>query len=249
MNEDIREFLNRFTIDDLEARQVLFPFGFSREQYLLRAGSVSPLIELMKEHNISRLEYPSRNWWLDSEYQFNNPRSEENKTGDARRLSNPGSVFNEQNRYINPFFKPAHPEPEDDSSNQSLGAAEAAAAVTFGLERDLQSALRGNIEQLEPGLKIVDGGAERTAEAGRIDITAEDAEGRLVVIELKAHFAQPGDIAQVLAYMGTISDDEQKPVRGILVAHGFHRRIVWAAQAVPNLQLKEYSFRFLFSDR
>ena len=249
MNEDIREFLNRFTIDDLEAKQVLFPFGFSREQYLLRAGSVSPLIELMKEHNISRLEYPSRNWWLDSEYQFNNPRSEENKTGDARRLSNPGSVFNEQNRYINPFFTRTDPALEEGVGDDSLGAADSATAVTFSLERDLQSALRENIEQLESGLKIVDGGAERTVEAGRIDITAEDAEGRLVVIELKAHTAQPGDMTQVLAYIGAIGHEEQKPVRGILVAKDFHQRVVFAAQAVPNVQLKGYSFRFLFDDR
>ena len=33
--------------------------------------------------------------------------------------------------------------------------------VTFGLERDLQSALRSDIEQLEPGLTIADGGSER----------------------------------------------------------------------------------------
>ncbi len=46
--------------------------------------------------------------------------------------------------------------------------------TTFGLERDLQIALRSNIEQIEQGLKIIDEGKEQTTEAGRIDITAED---------------------------------------------------------------------------
>ena len=39
--------------------------------------------------------------------------------------------------------------------------------ITFGLERDLQIALRASIGQLEPGLTIVDEGRERITEAGR----------------------------------------------------------------------------------
>lgn len=56
------------------------------------------------------------------------------------------------------------------SSNQSTELAEAL-ETTFGLERDLQRALRNNIEQLERGLKIIDGGKERKVESGFIDIT------------------------------------------------------------------------------
>ena len=55
----------------------------------------------------------------------------------------------------------------------------------FGLERDLQAALRRTIEQLEPGLEIIDDGAERSVSSGFIDITARDAGGSIVVIELK----------------------------------------------------------------
>ena len=64
----------------------------------------------------------------------------------------------------------------DDSEDEGLVSAEAE-EITFGLERDLQSALRANIDQLEPGLKITDDGRERVTEAGRIDITAGDAKG------------------------------------------------------------------------
>ena len=56
----------------------------------------------------------------------------------------------------------------------------------FSLERDLQDALRENIAQLEAGLQIVDGGREQVVDAGRIDITAMDAAGAIVIIELKA---------------------------------------------------------------
>lgn len=120
--------------------------------------------------------------------------------------------------------------------------------IKFGLERDLQRALRLNIGQLEPGLQIIDGGGERNVAAGRIDITAEDGKGQLVVIELKAGTAQSDSITQVLSYMGSI-DAEGRPVRGILVAHDFHERVVHAAKAVPNLSLKAYSFQFSFEDR
>lgn len=118
--------------------------------------------------------------------------------------------------------------------------------MTFGLERDLQTALRSNLEQLEPGLRITDGGKELTTEAGRVDITAEDHEGTLVVVELKAGTARPDCVAQVLSYMGALAERERRRVRGILVAGDFPPRVVLAARAVPEFQLKRYTFRFLF---
>jgi hypothetical protein len=133
----------------------------------------------------------------------------------------------------------------DGTENQSEDVAEAA-EITFGLERDLQSALRENIAQLESSLNIIDGGKERVTDAGRLDITAEDSQGNIVVIELKAGVASPDVIAQVLAYMGAIAETDKKPVRGILVAGDFHKRVIWAARAIPNLELRKYAFQFTF---
>jgi len=130
-----------------------------------------------------------------------------------------------------------------DSAEEEIAEAE---EVTFGLERDLQSALRANIAQLEPGLRIIDGGKERTTEAGRIDITAMDAQGQVVVIELKAGSATQDVIAQILAYMSVVAQTDKKPVRGILIAGDFHKRVVLAAHAVPTLELRKYSFQFSF---
>jgi hypothetical protein len=136
-------------------------------------------------------------------------------------------------------------EAEDDASSADEEI-DAAQEITFGLERDLQATLRLHIEQLEPGLRLADGGRELATEAGRIDITANDAEGRIVVIELKAGIAQPAIIAQVLAYMATVENPRSKPVRGIIVAGDFNPRVVLASRAIPNLELRRYAIQFAF---
>lgn len=236
MAEDVREFLKRFTADELVSRGVLR--GGTR---LLNNGSVSPLTELMAEHDISRLEASERRWFLTTDGDFQNPLSSEAESGRVEDLYNPGNVFNQQNTSINPHYAgglgPEIVEGEERPTQRS-----------FGLERDLQKALRDNIEQLEPGLKIVDGGTEQTIEAGRIDITAEDTEGRRVVIELKAGPADLRSIGQVLSYMGSPSDSPGRPIRGILVASDFPSNVTMAAKAVPNLSLKAYSFQFSFRE-
>jgi RecB family endonuclease NucS len=112
------------------------------------------------------------------------------------------------------------------------------------MERDLQKALRRNIAQLQPDLRIVDGGKERQTDAGNIDITAEDSTGTTVIIELKAGEAQPEALTQLLAYMGAI--DNSRPVRGILIAGDFHQRLTYAAKAIPNVTLHRYGHRFTF---
>jgi RecB family endonuclease NucS len=134
---------------------------------------------------------------------------------------------------------------EMDTSKEEADELLEATEATFGLERDLQEALRKNIEQLEAGLSTTDGGKEMTIEAGRTDIVGEDAEGTTTVIELKAGTAPPKALTQLLAYMQAVGENET--VRGILVAEDFHDRILHAVKAVPNVQLQKYSFEFSFS--
>lgn len=130
--------------------------------------------------------------------------------------------------------------------SNEIDAGEDAEEITFGLERDMQQALRRSIDQLEPGLKIVDGGRERSTEAGRIDILAQDKTGSFVVIELKVGDAKPEVIAQIASYMTCITETEKKKVRGILVAGDFPPRVKLAARMIPSLNLKRYSFKFAF---
>lgn len=116
-----------------------------------------------------------------------------------------------------------------------------------GLERDLQATLRRAIEQLEPGLEIIDDGAERSVVSGFIDITAKDREGAIVVIELKTGTARRGAVAQILSYMGDIVDEEPDGrVRGILVAGDFDKKARAAARMVPTLSLRSYRVNFEF---
>lgn len=117
---------------------------------------------------------------------------------------------------------------------------------TFSLERDLQTALRDNISQLEPGLEIADGGTEMSVETGRIDIVASDREGVPVIIELKAGTASPKAVAQILGYMGAYMDQTGQNVRGILVAGDFQANTELAARPVPNLLLRRYQYKFEF---
>jgi hypothetical protein len=118
----------------------------------------------------------------------------------------------------------------------------------IGLERDMQAALRKEIEQLEEGLVVIDEGAERFVESGRIDITARDASGAIVVIELKAGSARQGAVAQILSYMGDIAVEEPGlTVRGILVAVDFDKKAIAAARMAPSLSLRTYGIQFQFS--
>lgn len=126
-------------------------------------------------------------------------------------------------------------------------AIEEAEEMTFGLERDMQNALRKNIQSLEKGLEIIDGGKERHTEAGFIDITARDKDGKIVIIELKAIPAKADVIAQTLAYMEAIHVEENKEVRGIIIASDFVDRVKVASRQIPNLELVQYSFQFTFN--
>ena len=73
------------------------------------------------------------------------------------------------------------------SNAEPMGASVDDRGQLIGLERDLQAALRRAIEQLEPGMEIFDDGAERSVASGFIDITAQDTQGAIVVIELLIH--------------------------------------------------------------
>jgi hypothetical protein len=115
------------------------------------------------------------------------------------------------------------------------------------LDRDLQAALRADIGQLEPGLQIIDGGAERVVESGAIPITARDAAGAIVVIDIKSGSVGMRGVAQVLSYMGDIAADEPGAhVRGILLAAEFENRGRAAARMAPSLALRAYAVKFEF---
>ncbi|SPF80434.1 endonuclease NucS domain-containing protein [Pseudoprimorskyibacter insulae] len=119
-------------------------------------------------------------------------------------------------------------------------------ARAFSLEKDLQAALRANLNQLEDGLTIIDGGAEKSVPSGFIDILARDKNGYVVVIELKAVKARRDVIGQTLAYMGDIALEADN-VRGIIVAPDFDEKVISGARVVDKLTLHRYQFTFTFN--
>ena len=134
------------------------------------------------------------------------------------------------------FDDPVLEVPDEDDGRQRL----------IGLERDLQAAIRYSIEQLEPGLNVIDGGTERSVASGFIDITAKAADGTVVVIELKAGTARRDAVGQILSYMGDVAAEEAGEVRGILVAGDFDSKARAAARVVPSLSLRSYRVTFEF---
>ncbi|MEJ7787211.1 MAG: endonuclease NucS domain-containing protein [Solirubrobacteraceae bacterium] len=124
---------------------------------------------------------------------------------------------------------------------------EDAGNLKFGLERDMQSALRQNIHQLDPTLRIIDEGKERRVDAGFIDILAADEAGAVVVIELKSGEAPETAITQLLSYIGSLQiEDDSRPIRGMLIARDFSTRVCLAAHAA-GIQLVAYGFNFSFT--
>lgn len=118
--------------------------------------------------------------------------------------------------------------------------------TVFRMEREMQRAVRRQLAALEPGLREADGGFENSVSTGRIDILAEDAQGRLVVIELKAGICPAGAFEQVLGYADAIESKEGRPVRSIVIAQGFSDRMKAAAKRMRDLELRTYEYALRF---
>ncbi|MCD6368757.1 MAG: DUF91 domain-containing protein [Thermoproteales archaeon] len=119
--------------------------------------------------------------------------------------------------------------------------------IALSLERDLEEYLARNIECLEAGLKLK--ARQKDLPAGRVDILAEDREGRLVAIELKAGEAHESSLTQLLAYISCLKEIERdREVRGILIANKFTNRVRYATRLIPYIKLKRYRVKFEFED-
>lgn len=100
---------------------------------------------------------------------------------------------------------------------QALELTEEAGFVLSGSEAQMQEALAQHPEVIEPGLRVLN--RELLVASGGIDLYAQDAQGRYVVVELKRGRATQDAVSQlaryVLAVQATVGD---AVVRGILAA-------------------------------
>lgn len=99
---------------------------------------------------------------------------------------------------------------------QSYEMQENADIRLFGSEKQLSDELMQDLSFLEPGLRPLN--QEEVLRKGLVDILAEDAKGRLVVIELKRRQADFNAVQQLKRYMDQVKNLKNKETRGILIA-------------------------------
>jgi len=111
------------------------------------------------------------------------------------------------------------------------------------LEANLEKFLEDRIDQIEPGLKLIDRQVD-TGIVGRLDFLCQDREGNLVVVELKKSKAGPSIIDQTQRYMGWAMGYKAGPgqkVRGIIIVGTRDTALEYAAKANPQLSVKEFT--------
>ena len=129
-------------------------------------------------------------------------------------------------------------EDDDEATEQPL---------LFRLEREMQVAVRRQLDELESGLVECDDGVERTVATGKIDIVARDQQGGLVVIELKSGLCPPPALEQVLGYADALAEETGEVVRAYLIAGEFTDRTRAAARRTNDLKLRSYEFKVRFN--
>ena len=118
--------------------------------------------------------------------------------------------------------------------------------TVFKIEKEMQAAIRKDLEALEAGLVAVDDGVEVTTSTGRVDILARDASGVLTAIELKAGHCPAGAIEQVLGYAQALCEEREESTRAILIAASFTDRQKAAAKRAKDLLLKSYIYQLSY---
>lgn len=102
-----------------------------------------------------------------------------------------------------------------------------------GSERDLNNMLMQDLSMIEPGLKPLN--QQEHFRKGVCDIVAEDADGNLVVIELKRRQADYASVMQLQRYMRQVEKIKSRKTRGILLAPGIGKN---AKELLENLGLE-----------
>jgi RecB family endonuclease NucS len=122
----------------------------------------------------------------------------------------------------------------------------------LSLERDVQEYLSERLDDIEQGLSVQSDrtGLEVQVDSGRVDILAEDTDGDLVVIEIKAGEAKRAVLGQIKAYMADVIDElsETGDVRGIIVSEDFSQQLTRAMTLENNIELYTYRVEFSFDE-
>lgn len=99
---------------------------------------------------------------------------------------------------------------------QALVLRESGGFVLMGTEAEMQQALARHPDIIEPGLQVLH--RELPTDVGGIDLFARDADGALVVVELKRSKANQEAVHQLHRYVQSVRRLGPERVRGILAA-------------------------------
>jgi RecB family endonuclease NucS len=95
------------------------------------------------------------------------------------------------------------------------------------------------LESIEPGLQLEK--RQLDTPAGRLDLLCRDANGTRVVLELKRAQGSDQVVGQIARYIGWLKHTYPgEKVRGIVIVGSKDQALVWAAKAVPDLEVKEF---------
>jgi hypothetical protein len=83
---------------------------------------------------------------------------------------------------------------------------------------------------------------------GSIDLLCEDRNGKLVVVETKKGRESDKVVGQILRYMGWVSKQMEKKVRGVIVVSEPDERLEYALHGTRDIALKFYKVRFELAD-
>ena len=115
-----------------------------------------------------------------------------------------------------------------------------------GSEKELNNALMDDLSFLETGLKPIN--QQQVFRKGICDIIAEDAKGRLVVIELKRRQADYGAVTQLKRYAEQVNKMKGVETRGILLAPSIRKSALELLKSY-GLEYFSYDFDYVNVDR
>ncbi len=113
-----------------------------------------------------------------------------------------------------------------------------------GSERELNTALMDDLSFLEAGLKPIN--QQQYFRKGICDIIAEDAKGRMVVIELKRRQADYAAVTQLKRYADEVKKMKGVETRGILLAPSIRKT---ALDLLKGYGLEFFSYDFEIGER
>lgn len=118
------------------------------------------------------------------------------------------------------------------------------------MELHLQAFVANNLQFVIPNAAVSLLGREVQTEAGRIDVLAQDSNGRHWVIETKVGVAGRDAIGQLQSYLAASRELESfkgvDPI-GVLIAEDFDKPCLYALQQTDRILTLRYSVTFRFS--